>query len=119
MIPVLRRSGRFLLVVFLAFAGVVFPGAAGAQDQPAATALFTALSQHFEVPSGVVISLSDWRLAPDDIPVVLFIAGHGGISPEAVVALRRSGHDWTAIAHRYRLDAASFHVPLSGNAGSL
>jgi hypothetical protein len=119
MTPVPARSARTLSRVFLALSALLFPLGVDAQDQAAVTAYYTAVGEHFKVPSSEVMILSEWRLAPEDIPVVLFVAGQGGISPEAVVALRRSGQDWSAIARRYRLDGASFHVPLVGSAGSL
>jgi hypothetical protein len=119
MTPVPARVSRFSLHALLALTALALPLGADAQDQAAVTAYYTAVGEHFKVPSSEVMILSEWRLAPEDIPVVLFVAGQGGISPEAVVALRRAGQDWPAIARRYRLDAVAFHVPLDGNAGSL
>jgi hypothetical protein len=48
--------------------------------------------------------------------VVLFVARRAGVSPEALVALRRSGRGWAELTVRYRLDAAQFHVPLPNQA---
>lgn len=91
--------------------------AAGAATQ----AYFGAVAEYFVLPRSEVDILGEWRLPAEEIPVVLFLARRGGVSPEAVVALRRSGQGWAALAQRYRLGAAQFHVPLpeSASAGSL
>ena len=93
--------------------------AAGQTPDDALDAYYRAVGQFFRVPANEVMILSEWRLAPEEIPVVLYVADRGGISPEAVVALRRGGEGWSALARRYALDATSFHVPLDGDPGSL
>ena len=90
-----------------------------AAQAPGLEAYYRAIGQHFGVPSAEVMILSEWRLPPEEIPVVLFLADRGGISPDAVVAQRREGTSWTAIARRYALDAGTFHVRLGGDYGSL
>ena len=119
MIPASVRSRRFLPYALLLLCGIALPIQARAQDQAAVAAYYKAVGEHFKVPSSEILILSEWRLPPDDIPVVLFVAGQGGISPEAVVALRRAGQDWPTITRRYRLDATSFHVALDRSPGSL
>jgi hypothetical protein len=93
--------------------------AAQAPDREALDAYYRAVGQHFGVPPGEVIVLSEWRLPPEEIPVVLYVADRGGISPDAVVALRQGGTGWPVVALRYALDAGSFHVRLDGGAGSM
>jgi hypothetical protein len=92
----------------LAFCGV--PGvvvAQGTQD-----AYFRAVAGFFDVPPSEVAILGDWPLPPDEIPVALFLARRAGVSPEAVVQLRRGGRDWAQLSARYRVDAAQLYVPL-------
>ena len=100
---------------------LVIAGSLAAQtpDREALDAYYRAVGQHFGVPPSEVIVLSEWRLPPEEIPVVLYIADRGGISPDAVVALRQGGTGWPVVARRYALDAGSFHVRIDGNAGSL
>ena len=86
--------------------------------QPARAAYFGAVAEFFELPRSEVSILGEWRLPDDEIPVVLFMARRAGVSPEALVALRRSGKRWAELAQRYRLDAAQFHVPLPESAPS-
>jgi hypothetical protein len=105
--------------VVLALGLAVGSLAAQAPDREALDAYYRAVGQHFGVSPGEVIVLSEWRLPPDEIPVVLFVADRGGISPDAVVALRRGGTSWPVVARRYALDAGSFHVRIDGAAGSL
>ncbi len=118
MIARCRRSLRTTLGT-LALLGAAPPLTAQGGDAEGVAAYYRAVGEHFRVPASEILILSEWRLPAEEIPVVLFVAGRGGISPEAVVALRRAGRDWTEVALRYALDAGSFHVPLEGSAGSL
>lgn len=107
------------LVVLCAVLGAAAPAAAQGADGDGVAAYYRAVGEHFRVPANEIMILSEWRLPAEEIPVVLFVASRGGISPEAVVAHRRAGRGWGDVARRYRLDATSFHVPLDGPAGSL
>jgi len=114
----IRRAGAALGVLLTVSA----PAASGQDASAAATqAYFGAVAEYFVLPRSEVDILGEWRLLEEEIPVVLFLARRGGVSPEAVVALRRSGQGWVALAQRFRLGAAQFHVPLPSSAplGSL
>jgi hypothetical protein len=91
------------------------------EDEEARQAYFGAVADFFELPRSEISILGDWRLPPDEIPVVLFVAGRAGVSAEALTALRRSGTSWHNLAARYRVDAGAFHIPLreSAQAGRL
>ena len=105
--------------ILLAVCAMAAPLEAQVPDPGAVASYYNAVGEYFRVPSNEIMILSEWRLAAEEIPVVLYTAGQGGISPEAVVALRRAGHSWPAVASRYGLNAANFHVPLEGSSGSL
>lgn len=91
-----------------------------AQDQSveALDAYFRAVAEFFAIPASEVAILGEWRLPPDEIPVALFIAHEVGVSPEALVALRRSGKGWSELTARYHLEAARFYVPLPSGASA-
>lgn len=90
---------------------------AHAQEYDAARrAYFDAVADFFKMPLGEVVILGDWELADDEIPAVLFVARQAGVSPEALVALRRSGRSWTALIQRYGIGAPSLHVPIRDQA---
>jgi hypothetical protein len=82
------------------------------EGSQAREAYFRAVADFFQVAPGEISVLGEWELPPEEIPVALFVAGRAGVSPEAVVALRRSGWGWQDLARRYHLDASHFHVPL-------
>lgn len=104
----------------LALAAILIPGALAGQEPQAVDAYYRAVGDHFNVSPQEVAILSEWRLDPAEVPVVLFLASRGGISPDAVVALRRGGRGWAEIAGRYGVGGDDFHVPMaSGSAGSL
>lgn len=114
----IRRVGVFAaLVLDLSAAAVPAQETGDAATQ----AYFAAVAEYFVLPRSEVDILGEWRLPAEEIPVVLFLAQRGGVSPEAVVALRGSGQGWAALAQRYGTAAAQFHVPLpeSAPAGSL
>jgi hypothetical protein len=115
----MRASGLLRMAMTCALLGVAGPAAAQRADPAALTSYYRAVGEHFRVPSAEILILSEWRLPPEEIPVVLWLARRAGISPDAVVALRRAGRDWSDVAGRYRVDASAFHVALDGNAGSL
>lgn len=103
----------------------VVVGATAAPEAQAQTsaerAYFRAVAQFFQMPEAEVAILGDWDLSPDEIPVVLFMARRAVVSPEALVALRQSGHSWTELASRYHIGANALHVPLRdpSSAGAL
>lgn len=110
----IRRAGSAVLLMAVSATGVAGQGA----RQAGRDAYFGAVAEFFELPRTEVSILGEWRLADDEIPVVLFMARRAGVSPEALVALRRSGRGWAELARRYRLDAAQFHVPIPDAAPS-
>lgn len=89
-----------------------------AQENEARDAYFRAVAEFFSLPPSEVSILGEWRLAPDEVPVALFVAHRAGVSPEAVVALRRSGKNWADLARRYQLDATQFYVPIPDGAAA-
>ncbi|MSR36438.1 MAG: hypothetical protein EXR95_07315 [Gemmatimonadetes bacterium] len=99
--------------------GAAHPLAAQGSDPTALSLYYRAVGEHFSVPAAEILILSEWRLPPEEIPVVLWMARRAGISPDAVVALRQAGRDWSDVAARYRVNASAFHVVLDGNGGSL
>jgi hypothetical protein len=94
---------------------------APAEAQDASQAYFQAVSEHFHVSLDEVRVLAGWGRPVTEIPVVLFLAGQGGVSPDAVMALRNAGRGWIAIASRWQLHAGHFHVAVdpSVDAGPL
>ncbi len=106
--------GRTLLALgFAATASSV----AEAQGQDAARrAYFEAVASYFHLPPSEVAILADWEIAPDEIPPILFVATSAGVSPEALVRLRRTGVGWSDLTHRYRISASVLHVPVRDQA---
>lgn len=93
------------------------PAVAQGGDQ----AYLQAVSEHYHVSLDEVRVLASWGRPAMEIPVVLFLAGQGGVSPDAVMALRNAGRGWSAIAARWQLHAGQFHVAIgpSVDAGPL
>ncbi len=114
----IRRAGMAMALLLAVSAPGVHAQAAGGA---ATEAYFGAVAEYFVLPRSEVAILGEWDVPAEEIPVVLFLARRGGVSPEAVMALRRSGQGWAALAERYRLGPAHFHVslPESAAAGSL
>lgn len=85
-----------------------------AEAQSAATleGYYRAASEHFGVAVAEVQILAEWGLPADEVPVVLFMARRGGISADAVAALRDSGRSWSDLGSRYGVHAGALHVEL-------
>jgi transposase-like protein len=93
--------------------------AAQPQDNTAQRAYFRAVAGYFQVPeSEIAILAHGGDIAADEIPVVLFVARRGGVSAEAVAALRESGRSWTELAQRFGVGANALHVPISDPASA-
>ena len=80
-------------------------------DQAAIDAYHATVGQAFPVSSDEVGILSEWPLHPDEIVVVLFVAGAAGVSPDAVASLRSSGASWANILRTYSIGAAALRIP--------
>ncbi len=89
---------------------------AGGPDQ---AAFLRAVAEHFGTPQQEVAVLAQWKLDMAEIPVVLFVAGRAGVSPDLVISQRRRGDGWMAIARGYSVHAGDFHIPIDGDQGVL
>lgn len=107
-----RRQLTAVLGVVAASIPAVPVSVAAQGDEAARRAYFGAVAEHFGLPASEVDILGDWPIPADEIPVVLYVARRAGVSPEALVVLRRSGTSWAGIARRYGLGAGAFHLPL-------
>lgn len=102
-----------------ALAAVTVWGVGEVTGQTAATEAYLGeVAEFFSLPAGEVDILSEWRLPPQEIPVVLFMARRAGVSAEALAQLRRAGRGWSELAERYHLDPTHFHVPLAEDAAA-
>lgn len=117
-------SSRLSTVLGVLLSGLVLaPGSVGAQSDETAleSAFFRAVGAYFDVPVQEVTIISDWNLAPDEVPVVFFLAQQGGVSPDALIGVRRGGRSWMEVARRFGVGPQAFHLPLpeNGDLGSL
>lgn len=110
---------RRAMIAALAVALITAPGIGGQERRAGVRdAYFRAVAEFFGLPRSEVSILGDWQIPPDEIPVVLFLAHHAGISAEAIVALRRSGKAWSELAGRYEVGPAQFYVPIPEGASA-
>lgn len=98
----------------LSMAALVAPVALQGQDPDAGTqqAFFRAVAGYFKVSLEEVTTLAGWELVADEVPVVLFLADRGGVSPDAVAGLRRGGGSWWDVAKRFEIGPQVFYLPL-------
>lgn len=88
-------------------------------DAPQVQEYFRGVASYFRLPAEEVFILGDWRLPPEEVPVVLFLSRRAGVSPEAIAALRRNGQSWDELTRRYELGSEIYRVALPADAGSL
>jgi hypothetical protein len=105
---------KILLFCFLVTGAAGSFGVASGQEPEsgAKQAYFRAVADHFEVPMDEVEVLGEWGLASDEVPVVLFVSAQAGVSPDALVGMRKSGRGWSAVARRFGLESRAFHIVL-------
>lgn len=72
------------------------------------------VSEYYRAPEREVVYVRERGIADEELPVVYFIARRAGVSPSAIVDLRRGGWGWWRIADHYRLDPEDFYIPCSG-----
>jgi hypothetical protein len=111
-VQILQSVGR----IRLALVAFLTPSLVAGQVDAAREAYFRAVAEYFSMTAAEVSILSEWSLPAEEVPVVLFVARRAGVSPDALVALRRSGSGWARLTRQYHLDAGHFHVPLTATA---
>lgn len=96
----------------------VFCGQLSAQQvDPDTEAFYRAMSEHFEVPLDEARTLSRWGLPDDQLPVLLFMARHAGVSTDALAAQKKGGRSWADLADRYAVSTSEFYVSIPDDAG--
>lgn len=90
---------------------LLLPAALPAQDA-GVEGYYRAAAEHFGVASSELEILAEWELQPGEVPVVLFIARRGGVSTDAVAALRGAGQSWADLGTRFGVHAGNLHVEL-------
>lgn len=118
--------GRFFVPVpGIALTAVILATVSGASAQermagsPQVEEYFRGVASYFRLPPEEVFILGEWRIPPEEIPVVLFLSRRAGVSPEALAALRGSGRSLSELTSRYELGGDVYHVTLPPDAGSL
>jgi hypothetical protein len=111
----MRFRTRCLTIALILIGAAGFPRAGTAQgvgEGAAGDAYLRLLSAHFQVAASELRILAEGRGGADELPVALRIAELSGISPGAVMALRRTGASWISIARRNQVTAAAFHLSI-------
>ena len=106
----MRGNGACLIALLSLGLAAGIPRALYAQDEAATAAYFRAIGGHFGVPSSEVAILAEGRGSPEQAAVVLYLSRRAGVSPSALLALRRRTRTWAEVADRYGMGAAAFHV---------
>lgn len=74
-----------------------------------------AVGAYFRVPEARVVAVKErYRLADEELPVVLFLAARAGVDPAAVIELRLGKMSWWDIGLRFGLNPEIFFVPVAG-----
>jgi hypothetical protein len=77
--------------------------------------LYSEALGYYQVTPEEVTMVRKQGIPSAEMPVVLFTASQARVQPSAVAELRLRGLSWMEIMHRFRLDAAAYHVPLGGS----
>ena len=113
-----RKTLRLIPLLCL----VAVPGleaqAGGSRPGPQSDFL-RAAAEYFNVAPREAVVLSQWGLRPAEVPVVLFVAGRAGVSPDVIVAQRERGRPWRSIGEGLGVHASDLYVRQSDGAGFL
>ena len=86
-----------------------------AADAVAARALYVrSVARVFGIPPSEADLLTDWLRHPSELPVLLYVADRGGVPPDIVGSLRRSGASWQRVTTKLGLGPGIFHVEIGG-----
>jgi hypothetical protein len=78
---------------------------------------YLSIGSYFKVPQAQVTVIKQRRIADEQIPVVLFIAQRGHVTPEVVMELRGEGFSWMEVALRCGVGPENFYVETSNSIG--
>jgi len=113
-VKLLQKSLPFVFVAFMVATMAVSPspGLAQGVGPGVKEAYYRAVGEHFSVSEEEVGIIGEWKLIPDEVPVVLFMAKQAGVSPDALIGLRRRGLAWRDVASQLGLQPQAFHIPV-------
>ena len=74
-----------------------------------------AVAREHGVPGRELEVLGTWVEHPAELPVLLYIAGRAGVTPDLLGSMRDAGNSWQRIALRFGVGPAAFHVPIAGS----
>lgn len=113
-----RKILRLFPLLFLVLPTALSAQRGGGGGGPEADFL-RGVAEYYNVAPEEVFVLSQWGMTPAEVPVVLFLAGRAGVSPDVVVAQRQRGRDWLDIAQGLGVHAGDFYVRIQGSPGFL
>ncbi len=111
----MRSPSLSAVTLLTAVVGVAVLPSRGVAQEDAVASYYRGVADHFGLPPSELRVLAEWRLQAEEVPVVLFLARHAGISADALVALKRGGRSWAELAERYDVGPGAFHVPLQAS----
>jgi hypothetical protein len=78
---------------------------------------YFSIGSHYNVPEKEVVVIRERNVPDDELPVVFFLARHGGVAPSVIVKMRLDGKSWMDITLRYGLSPKLFYVNFSEDPG--
>lgn len=113
-----RKILRLFPLLFLVLPTALSGQRGGGGGDPEADFLRGA-AEYYNVAPEEVFVLSQWGMTPAEVPVILFLAGRAGVSPDVVVAQRQRGRAWRDIAQGLGVHPGDFYVRVQGSPGFL
>jgi hypothetical protein len=78
------------------------------------TEYYKAVATHFNVSADTMEALMEMDLEDEDLPVVLFLAGHNKTGPTRIAGLRAKGESWMSIMENRVISPSVFYFILAG-----
>jgi hypothetical protein len=73
---------------------------------------YMAVSDYNRVPPQEVVTVRQFGIPDEELPVVFFMAGKAGVSRDEIIKLRLKRWGWARIVGHYKIDPAVFYVPV-------
>jgi hypothetical protein len=86
-------------------------------DKDGIRSFHLAIGDHYGVKEKEVTVVVERKVPDEELPVVFFLAKHGGVAPSVIVQLRLGGKSWMEISHRFGLTADIFYVHFDKDPG--
>ena len=76
-----------------------------------------AISDYFKLPEREVIAVRERKIPDEELAVIFYLSQRAGVTPQAVIELRKAGKSYLEITLLFQLSPAIYYVPIKKDPG--